>query len=97
MQSGDGHQELVADRMPEAVVDHLEAVEVEEEHREEAASAALGARAGALEAVEEEGAVRQAGERIVDLAVGDVGLRAGEAAGLAVLALSATPRASIQR
>ncbi len=30
--SGDRHEELVADRMPEAVVDHLEAVEVEEEH-----------------------------------------------------------------
>ena len=34
------HQQLVADRVAEAVVDHLEAVEVEEEHGEEVAVAA---------------------------------------------------------
>ena len=37
-----GEDQLVAGRVPEAVVDHLEAVEVEEEHRDVASRAGAG-------------------------------------------------------
>ena len=64
--AGDLHQELVAGAVAEAVVHHLEAVEVEEEHREGGGLAALRAGERDLQPVLEERAVRQAGERIVE-------------------------------
>ena len=51
--------------MPEAVVDQLELVEVQEEHRDRG-SATVGDREGVLEAIEEEVSVRQPGEGIVE-------------------------------
>src|SRR3954452_454770 len=61
---GDVAQEAVAGGVAERVVDELEAVEVHEQHGD---VAGLAARAyqGVPEAVEEERAVRQAGEGIV--------------------------------
>ena len=55
----DGDQQLVADVVAERVVDELEAVEVEEQHRGAALGvAALGAADRLVEAVEEQHAVR---------------------------------------
>ena len=82
--SRDRLQQLVADGVPEAVVDDLEAVEVEEQHRRAALGVvALGAPDRLVEAVDEQHAVREAGERVVQrvvlqaalglAAVGDVG------------------------
>ena len=58
----DGDQQLVADHVAEAVVDHLEAVEVEEQHGEQVLAGAGGRerRTRCASAVEEQGAVRQA-------------------------------------
>ena len=68
--------------MAEAVVHHLEAVEVEEQHRDPLVVHGCGARELAAEALDEQRAVGQAGERVVDglvrerfaarLALGDV-------------------------
>ena len=75
---GRGAQELVAGGVADAVVDGLEAVEVDEEH------AQLGLAAGrhverVLEAVEEERAVGQPGQRVVEgLLHGLDGARVGE-------------------
>ena len=61
---GDGAQQPVAGGMAQRVVDVLEAVEVEQQHRDHAA---LAAGAGQLlaEPVVQQGAVGQAGEQIV--------------------------------
>ena len=77
-------QQLVADRVAERVVDDLEAVEVEEQHRGAALGVmALRAADRLVEAVDEQHPVRQPGERVVQrvvlqaplglAAVGDVG------------------------
>ena len=58
-------QELVAGHVAEAVVDDLEAVEVEEEDGEVIVRAPLGARDGLVEPVGEQGAVGQAGQGVV--------------------------------
>ena len=79
----DADQELVAGLVAEAVVDRLEAIEIEVQHREQRpAQRAPRAVKQVLQAVEEQRAVRQAGERIVErlalelrlglLALGDV-------------------------
>ena len=76
-------QQLVAGLVSEAVVDRLEAIEIEVEHREQRiAQRAPRAVKQVLEAVEEQRAVREIGERIVErlplkllldlLALGDV-------------------------
>ena len=63
----DRDQQLVADQVAEAVVDDLEAVEVEEEDGEAACSGCRRARAMRLaQAVHEQRAVGQAGERVVE-------------------------------
>jgi hypothetical protein len=75
---GGGAQELVAGGVPDAVVDGLEAVEIDEEH------AQLGLTAGrnverVLQAVEEERAVGQPGEGVVEgLLHGLDGARVGQ-------------------
>ena len=84
---GERDQQVVADRVAEAVVDELEAVDVQEQHR----AAGLRDRAATrcriwLTPVHEQGPVGQAGERVVqrvvleaqlgDAAVGDVRQRA---------------------
>ena len=62
-----GHrdQQAVAGGVAEAVVHHLEPVEVEEQHRD-ALVVALGVGELAAEALDEVQAVREAGERVVD-------------------------------
>src|SRR3954471_4145267 len=93
---GDGLQQLVAGLVAERVVDHLEAVEVEEQHgRARLRVVAAGAPDRLVEAVEEQHAVGEAGERVVErvvlqaalglAAVRDVGERADDARGPAVL------------
>ena len=70
----DRHQQAVADKVAERVVDELEAVEVEEEHRA-AEVLALAPRAAQrqLEAVEEQRAVRQPGQGVVQRVVAELG------------------------
>ena len=63
-------QQLVADLVAEAVVDELEAVEVEEQDRRQRAVARQPGQ-GVLEPVEEQRPVRQAGERVVQRAMAD--------------------------
>ncbi len=66
----DGHEELVAGFVSQAVVDDLEVVEVEEEHRD-ATGAARRAIHRLADPVHEERAVREAGEGVVDGLVGE--------------------------
>ena len=61
----DGGEQLVAGRVAEAVVDELELVEVEEEHRDRAAAGAA-LRQRVLEPVEEEVAVGERREGVVE-------------------------------
>jgi hypothetical protein len=62
-----GHldQQAVADAVPEAVVDHLEPVQVQHQHGGQP-GAAVGAGDGPVDAVGEQRAVGQAGERVVE-------------------------------
>ena len=60
--------------MAEAVVDDFELVEIQEEHRELRIRMPTLVVQHLVEAVDEQRPVRQARERIDDLAVGDVGL-----------------------
>src|SRR4051794_20618174 len=88
--AGDGAQQLVARGVAEGVVDGLEAIEVEEEDRD-AARVAAEARHRLPEAVEEELAVRQPGQIVVEGLVRESGLDAlaldGERHGAAQTAL----------
>ena len=105
----DGLQQLVAGRVAERVVDDLEAVEVEEQHRGAALGVvALGAADRLVEAVDEQHAVREAGQRVVErvvlqaalglAAVGDVGDAADDRGSRAARRRGRrSPRASIQR
>ncbi|MCY1409390.1 hypothetical protein D9M71_247390 [compost metagenome] len=63
---GDLDDEQVAGQVAQAVVDQLEAVEVDEQHREGRLPMAAAAGHGAGQAVGEERTVGQAGERIVE-------------------------------
>ena len=65
---GELGQQLVAAIVAEAVVDDLEAVEAEPEHRDGAAVAG-GERERVVDAVDEQRAVRQRGQRVVQGAV----------------------------
>jgi hypothetical protein len=86
---GDLHQELIAGLVPVGVVDGLEPVDVDEENRKSVVGVPADAVERVAEQVEEEGAVRQPGERVVpgvvrhpldELAVaGDVGEQADQA------------------
>ena len=71
----DVDEQLVAGAVAEAVVDDLEAVEVEEQHGD--ARPALGARQGLREPVDEERPVGQAGERVVEGLAGELVDRRG--------------------
>ena len=63
----DADQQLVARLVAEAVVDRLEAIEIEVEHGEQRlAERAAGAVKEVLEAVEEQRAVRELGQGIVE-------------------------------
>ena len=69
--AGEVHEELVAGGVAHRVVHELEAVEVQEQHRGVRAGP-LGAGEGRLEVVDEQGAVRQARERVVGRVVGEL-------------------------
>ena len=67
---GDGHQQAVADEVAERVVDELEAVEVAEQHgAAELVLVAARALEAELQAVEEERAVGQPGQGVVERVV----------------------------
>ncbi len=66
-------EQLVAGLVTQVVVDRLEPVEVEIEHREERLVPA-DARQRAFEPVEQQHAIREPGERIVERAVAEVRL-----------------------
>ena len=71
--AGDRHQQAVAHEVAEAVVDVLEAVEVQEQHREpQARFPPVREWASTLEAVQEEGAVREVGQGIVQGGVAEL-------------------------
>src|SRR6266536_119647 len=72
---GEAAQDLVAGLVAELVVDRLEAIEVEDQHRQPAAPAP-GAAHRLVEAVVEEAAVGKAGEGVVGGAVEEVELMA---------------------
>src|SRR6185436_20336001 len=71
----DRDQQLVADRVPERVVDLLEVVEVDEQHAHRA-GAAPGELERLLQPVAEQHPVGQAGEPVVERLVGQVALQA---------------------
>ena len=85
---GDAHQQRVADRVAEAVVDRLEAVEVEEQHREVIVRIVAMATERALKLFQEALTVGQPGEPVVvgllnqfvlgRLELGDLGERTRE-------------------
>ena len=62
----DPDEELVAGYVAEAVVDDLEAVEVEEEHGEPISRVPLGAAAGELQVIHKQGAVCQSRQPVVE-------------------------------
>src|SRR5882724_9646928 len=64
--AGDLDQQLVAAHVPEAVIDQLEPVDVQHQHGEAGVLPPLLQGQPVLEAVEEEGPVGQAGERVVE-------------------------------
>jgi hypothetical protein len=68
---GNGAEELVPRCVTAAVIEHLEVVEIEEEHGDEAVVAPAAGQ-GLLQAVEEEGAVGQAGQHVVQRLVGEL-------------------------
>ena len=80
--------------MAQAVVDIFEAVQVHEQHCEQVILAAAGVLDGVVQAVNEQGAVGQPGQRVIQgvvhqallhlLALGDIGLRAGHAVNVAL-------------
>jgi hypothetical protein len=86
-----GHlpQQLIAGLMTKAVVDHLEVIQVEKQQCDHLLGV-LGAGQGALQPVEEQGAIGQARERVMerqlaqllleDLALGDIAIGDDDAA-----------------
>ena len=67
--------DVVAERVPVSVVDRLQVVEVDEQHRDHLPLAPL-AREGVLDAVVEERAVGELGQRVVERAVAQLLLEA---------------------
>ena len=78
--AGPPHQQVVAGTVPQLVVDRLEAVEVEEADRQRALVAAVQLE-GVGGAVDEQGAVGQPGQRVVEGLVAQLGLAVGEGPG----------------
>jgi len=76
-----GEQQLVADGVAQAVVDELEVVDVDEEHRRARATAPRP-RDPPVEALEQQRAVGQPGQRVVQCLVADLLLRAPPRDGL---------------
>ncbi len=72
--SGDTHQQLIADQMPQAVVDDFEPIQVEEEHGEDVIAIPLGAFNGLLQTIDKQDAIGQPGKRVGHGPGGNVGL-----------------------
>ena len=83
--SRDRHQQAIGGERPEAVADHIEPVEAEGEKRERGVRAPFLAFDRPLDEIEKQQPVRQAGERVRQLGLGDVGERAGQPGGRAGL------------
>lgn len=64
-------QQLVPGRMPEAVVDELEVVQIDEQNRRTMARPA-GPSKGQLQMLQERGPVRQARQRVVERSIGEL-------------------------
>ena len=79
--AGHGHEQAIGRERAEAVVHDPESIERERQDRELVLGAALGALDRALDEIDEQQPVRQAGERIGQLGLGDVGQRSGQPAG----------------
>src|ERR1700733_13358996 len=62
----DLHQQLVASRVPQTVIDHLELVDVDKENRKLVVQMPSGSEHRMLQAVEEQIAVRQVGQTVFD-------------------------------
>ena len=75
---GDADEQLVAGGVAEGVVDRLEVVEVDEQHRHGLAGAAA-AQQRVVDAVAEQRAVGEVGERVVEGLVRELLLQLGEA------------------
>ena len=72
----DAHQDLITGGVPQGVVDHLETVEVEEQDGD-GADRSRAARERVLDAVAEEGAVGELGQRVVERLVAQLLLERG--------------------
>ena len=68
----DGDQQLVAGAMPQAVVDRLEIVEIQEEDRQRGLAQPAGAIERVLDAIDEERPVGEPGQRIVQRLVAEL-------------------------
>ena len=64
----DGDQQAVADGVPDALVDDLEPVQVEEHDRDRRGGPGVGRRQGVTDPVGQQLAVREAGDRVVQRA-----------------------------
>ena len=69
------YQQLVAGAVPQTVVDMLEAIQIDEQHREAVVRMAAAADHRALEPFHEQGAIRQPGQRIVRRVVNELPMR----------------------
>ena len=72
------HEQPIGAEHAQALIEHLESIEAEDKERKDVVAAALRALDRAIEHIEEEQPVRQAGERIGHLRIRDVGQRPRE-------------------
>ena len=75
---GDRDQQPIRRQQPQAVVDRLEPVQTEHEQRKQVTRPPRGPFDRAVQQVVEQQPVRQPGQRVGDLRLGDVGQRSGQ-------------------
>jgi hypothetical protein len=105
--TGDGDQQLIADEMPQAVIDQFEPVEIEDENGIDGGGAASCARDHMPQTIHEARAVGESGQAIVEgivpqtlfrqFAIGYIGLRADICVAFPLTSQTAMPRQRIQR
>ncbi len=78
---GHGEQELISNQVAQAVVDHLESIEVQEENRKQMIFSAFRVFDQASESINEQKPIGQARQWVRHLSFGNVGLRSGHARG----------------
>ena len=81
--SRDRHQQAIGGERPETVADHIEPVEAKSQEGERGVRAPFSTLDRTLDEIEKQQPVRQAGERVRQLCLGDVGKRAGQPGGRA--------------